>query len=395
MGPIESAAQGSLRSANRAAVLDLLGRSAPLSRADVTRLTGLSRSTVSGIIKELIAEELVDEGPRGEPTTGSGRPPALLSLTGAPGVLVGVDVGHRHVRVAVADIGATILAEEHLSLDVDHLAGPALDRAADMVERCLKEADVTPERVVGVGMGVPGPIDPRSGVIASPILPGWVGMVPADELGARIGFPVRADNDANIGALGELEYGAARGIDDLIYVKVAGGIGAGLVLAGRLHRGVTGIAGEIGHVRLRDDGPVCRCGNRGCLETLVAAQHLVNLLQPAYEQTLTVDRMLELADEGDAGVNRILDDAGRSIGRVLADLSNHLNPAAIVVGGTVGESSSLLRGIRDSVQRYAQPDTFANLRVTAGALGERAEVMGALVLAKDTTAAIDHRTTSL
>ena len=382
------------RAANRTAVLDALIRSGPLSRADVARVTGLSRSTVSAIVRELMHEELVQERADTSETDPAarrnGRPPSLLSFTGAPGVLVGVDVGHRHVRVAVADLAATPLAEQYLSIDVDHEATAVLDRTAQMVHECLAEADVSPDRVLGVGMGVPGPIDPRTGTIVSPILPGWVGRIPAQELSRRIGLEVRADNDANLGALGELQHGAARGVDDVIYVKVAGGIGAGLILAGRLHRGVTGIAGEIGHVRLQDDGPVCRCGSRGCLETLVAAQNLVGLLQPAYAEQLTVERMLELARSGDAGVNRILDDAGRSIGRVLADLSNHLNPAAIVVGGDVGSARSLLRGLSDSVQRYAQPDTAAALEVRPGELGERAELMGALALARGAAAAVAH-----
>lgn len=381
------------RAVNRTAVLDLLARSGPLSRADVIRLTGLSRSTVSGIVRNLMDDGLVQKCPA-EPATDAarthGRPPSLLSVTGAPGILVGVDVGHRHVRVAVADLSAKPVVERFLAIDVDHDAETVLARAAQLVRECLAEADVSPERVLGVGMGVPGPIDPRTATIVSPILPGWVGLAPAAELSQRIGLEVRADNDANLGALGELQYGAARGIDDVIYVKVAGGIGAGLVLAGRLHRGVTGIAGEIGHVRLRDDGPVCRCGSRGCLETLVAAQSLVDLLQPAYAEPLTVERMLELARAGDAGANRILDDAGRSIGRVLADLSNHLNPGALVVGGDVGGAGSLLRGISDSVQRYAQPDTAAALQVTPGELGERAELMGALALAQGATAAAPH-----
>lgn len=386
------------RAANRKAVLDVLVRSGPLSRADVIRRTGLSRSTVSAIVRELMADDLVQERADTRMDTSgaelggrrSGRPPALLSITGAPSVLVGVDIGHRHVRVAVADLSATSLSEQFLSIDVDHDAAEVLERAAGMVKGCLAEADVSADRVLGVGMGMPGPVDPRTGSIVSPILPGWVGMAPAAELSRRIGLDVRADNDANLGALGELEYGAARGVADVIYVKVAGGIGAGLILAGRLHRGVTGIAGEIGHVRLQDDGPVCRCGSRGCLETLVAAQNLVGLLQPAYPETLTVERMLELAHAGDAGVNRILDDAGRAIGRVLADLSNHLNPGAIVVGGDVGSARSLLRGISDSVQRYAQPDTAAALRVTPGELGDRAELLGALALARGVTAAVGH-----
>ena len=397
-GGTDESGRSALRTGNRDLVLELLSRSEPLSRSELIRRTGLSRSTVSSIIKELMSEGHVAETATGPAPKGNGRPPTRLTLAGDPRVLVGVDIGHRHVRVAVSDLSSSILAEREVALDVDREpAAPTLDLTAQMVKECLADASADESRVVGVGMGVPGPIDPRTGTIVSPILPGWVTLRPAVELADRLGLDVRTDNDANVGALGELVHGAARGYDDVIYVKVAGGIGAGLILAGRLHRGVTGIAGEIGHVRLHDDGPVCRCGNRGCLETQVAAPRLVELLRPAYGMDLDVDRMLELSRAEDAGVNRILDDAGRAIGRVLADLSNHLNPAVIVVGGAIGVSPSLLRGIRDSVARYAQPDTASALRVIPGSLGEHAGVMGALALAKDVPAvaglptAADHR----
>jgi predicted NBD/HSP70 family sugar kinase/biotin operon repressor len=375
---------------NTDVVLDLLARSGRMSRADLTRATGLSRATVSAIVRDLLSQGLVVEAAdRGQPHRGgSGRPPTLLSLEGPAGVLVGIDVGHRHVRVGVADLDATLLAEGALAVDVDHDSAGVLDLATEMVTSLLAEAGADLNRVTGVGMGVPGPVDPRTGETSSAILPGWRGMVPAEEMHRRLGVPVRLDNDANVGALGEFHHGAAQGLNDVIYVKAAGGIGAGLILGGRLHRGVSGRAGEIGHVRLDDAGPVCRCGNRGCLETLVSAPKLVELLQPAYDENLTVERMLELGRDGDVGVSRVLNDAGRSIGRVLADLSNHINPAAIVVGGGMGQSEALLLGIRDSVDRYAQPDTASAVRVTPGALGDQAEVMGAIALALDATAVV-------
>ncbi|PVG81610.1 ROK family transcriptional regulator [Nocardioides gansuensis] len=383
-------AVSTVRAGSRTVVLDLLSRSAPVSRAEVARLTGLSRSTVSGIVQELLVEGVVQESRGVEPARGGGRPPTLISLRGEPGVLVGVDIGHRHVRVAVADLSAVPLAEEARPVDVDHSADEALDLAAELVQQCLVAAGIGAgsDRIVGVGMGVPGPVHPRTGIVVSPILPSWVGRSPAWELARRLGRPVHVDNDANIGALGEVRHGAARGHSDVIYVKASSGIGAGLVLAGKLYRGATGIAGEIGHVRFDDDGPVCRCGNRGCLETAVAGPKLVELLQPAYGPGLTVGKMLELGREGDVGVTRILDDAGRSLGRVIADLCNHLNPEIIVIGGDMRVAPSFLRGIRDSIDRYAQPDTARALTVVPGVLGDRAGVVGALVVAQDDTAVV-------
>ncbi|NYI78161.1 ROK family transcriptional regulator [Nocardioides panzhihuensis] len=372
-----------LRVANRSQVLDLLGRSAPVSRAELAQRTGLSRSTVSSIVQELLASEQIVETTGAALPRGGGRPPSLLTVNGAPGTLVGVDIGHRHVRVAVADLAAKPLAEHEIRLDADNSPIETIDRAAALVRECLATAGIDPrtDRVLGVGMGIPGPVDPHSGIVVSPILANWIDLTPGDELARRLGMPVHVENDANLGALAEVAHGAARDVDDVIYVKASSGIGAGLILAGELFRGVTGIAGEIGHVRFDENGPICRCGNRGCLEKAFGGSRLVELLQPAYAETLSVERLLELAQEGDIRVNRILDDAGRAVGRVLADLCNHLNPALIVVGDTMRDSESFVLGIKDSIDRFTQPDTAAALDVVPSELGENAGVMGALVMA--------------
>jgi predicted NBD/HSP70 family sugar kinase len=292
-----------------------------------------------------------------------------------------VDLGHRHIRLAFARRGAAMLAERTIAIDVDRSAEKTLDTAATLIRELLADAGIELGDVIGIGMGVPGPVNWRTGRTTSAVLPGWRGLAQGAELERRVGIPVSADNDAFLGALGELRHGVARGLDDVVYVKVADGLGAGLVLGGRLHRGATGIAGEIGHVQVREDGPVCRCGSRGCLESQVSTVKLIELLQPAHGERLTVDAVLELGRAGDAGVNRVLNDAGMTIGRVLADLCNTLNPTAVVVGGVMGGSQALVGGVRHAVDRYAQPDTSAAVRVTAGRLGARAELMGALTLA--------------
>jgi predicted NBD/HSP70 family sugar kinase len=212
-------------------------------------------------------------------------------------------------------------------------------------------------------------------------MPGWQGLLPGEELEQRLGVPVHADNDANLGALAELHQGSARGRHDVVYLKIASGVGAGIVLGGRLHRGASGIAGEIGHVQVGEDGQVCRCGNRGCVETMVSASRLLELLRPTYGEPLSIVQVLALDDGGDAGVRRVLSDAGRIIGRAVADLANSLNPELVVVGGTVGRSPSLVEGLRASIDRYAQPDTAAALEVVPGALEDRSELVGAVALA--------------
>jgi predicted NBD/HSP70 family sugar kinase len=254
-----------------------------------------------------------------------------------------------------------------------------MDAAVDLVGAALADAGVERGRVVGAGLGLPGPIDARSGTVGSSvIMPSWAGLAPREILAKRLGLAVEVDNDANLGARAEAVYGAGRDYADFVYVKIASGIGAGLQLGGRLHAGATGFAGEVGHVQVTQGGAVCRCGSRGCLESVAAVPALLELLRPAHGPGLDVAGLVRLVDEGDPGARRVVEDAGRAVGRVLADLCNALDPAAIVVGGDLSAAGEpLLHGIRESVRRYALPGA---LQVVAGELGGRAEVLGALAL---------------
>jgi predicted NBD/HSP70 family sugar kinase len=365
-----------LRELNRLRVVDELRRRGNASRGEIADATGLSRTTVTTLVADLQGRGLVTETDASNGRHTRGRPPVQLRLDPSAGAAIGVDFGHSHVHVAVADLSATVLGERRVELDVDGAPGKALDVAAALGHELVARAGLDPRRVVGAGMGLPGPLG------ASAILRGWAELDPAKELTRRLGVTAILGNDANLGALAELSLGAGRGMQDLVYLKLASGIGAGLVLGGRLHHGATGIAGEIGHVQVKQDGAVCRCGNRGCLETVASAQALLESLKPAYGDDLTVRGMLELASNSTHGAQRVIKDAGWAIGRAVADLCNSLNPEAIVVGGVLGASGTpLLEGIRESVDRYAQPGTADAVTVLSGELGERAEVLGALALA--------------
>lgn len=281
---------------------------------------------------------------------------------------------------------AQVLAEDVSAFDVDGSAEAALQHAGSIAGRLL--ALLPPgdrSRVVGGALGLPAPVDVSTGTVGpGNILPQWVDRHPARELGQRLDLPFAIDNDANLGALGESSHGAAAGLGDVIYVKAATGIGAGLVIGGRLHRGSAGRAGEIGHVTVDPDGLLCRCANRGCLETVATVTQVLAAVQPLHDAPLTMDAVARLVTEGDPGAVRVVGDAGRAIGRVLADLVNILNPEIVVFGGELAAADGpFLAGVRTSIERYAQPGLARALRIEAGTLGARAQLVGAAVLALD------------
>jgi glucokinase-like ROK family protein len=381
----ESGSLHSLRELNSRRVIDALRERGRASRAELARGTGLSRSTVSSIVADLIEDGLVSEQADATATahgTHGGRPPVLLSLDKSAGLAVGIDFGHTHLRVAVSDLSHEVLSESGHELDVDHSAADGLDAAAELVSGVLEDAGANGSRVIGVGMGVPGPIDRTTGTVgSSAILPGWIGVDAAAEMSRRLELPVHVENDANLGALAEFVWGSGKGHSELVYLKLSSGIGAGLLLGGRLYQGIGGTAGEIGHTLVHPGGEVCRCGNRGCLETVASTRAIAALLSRSRGEEVTAKRLLELLANGDPGARRLIEDAGREVGTSVANLCNLINPARVIVGGELSAAGdTLLEPLTESIRRYAISSAAEQVTAVAGVLGERAELLGALAL---------------
>lgn len=376
----------SMRDRNRLLIVDQLRQRRTATRGELARATGLSRATIAALVTDLgarglVVEHLNGDGPR---TRGPrGRPAVPLRLDTPAGAAVGVDFGHDHVRVAVANLSSTVLAERFIALDVDHQPDIALTAAANVIDDLLDETGLTRREVIGGGVGIPAPVDGRTGTVgSSSILPAWSGLDIRHEAAQRLGVDVEVDNEANLGALAEATVGAGREHADLVYVKLSAGIGAGFVLAGELCRGSAGLAGEIGHIQARPDGPVCRCGKRGCLETVASTEALLALLRPIHGDDLTLAALLELSRSADDATVRVIHEAGRAVGRVLADICNTINPGIVVVGGDLSPAGEpLVSGIREAIDRYALPAAANVVAVTQGALRERAALVGALTLA--------------
>jgi predicted NBD/HSP70 family sugar kinase len=378
-----SGSLSSLREFNRLRIVDFLRTNGTASRAELARRTGLSRSTVSTLVADLQRRGLVVEragqfAGEGQP----GRPAALLELDPRAAAAVGIDFDHDKVRVAVSDLSRSVLAEATAPHDVDHDAQGALDLAARLIKQTLDDTGLERDRLLGVGVALAGPIDHDRGALhPSDVLPGWAHVDAAREIEERVDLPAYVDNDANLGALAEVTLGAGRNARFAAYLSISSGIGAGIVVDGRPYHGHRGTAGEIGHVVVDPQGPICRCGNRGCLETLASGPALLKLVQDSRDEELTVREMIELARDGDAGCTRAIADAGQVIGRVVAGLVNLFSPEMVVIGGDLGEAGDLLLDpLREAVRRNALPAAAEELKVVAGELGERANLLGALAL---------------
>jgi predicted NBD/HSP70 family sugar kinase len=377
-----------LREVGRLRVLQALHESVRTSRTELVRLTGLSRATVSALVADMISAGLVQEesGATEPETRSTGRPALSLSLDPSAAYAIGADIGHQHVRVMLCDLFGTPVWDTAVDKEVDRAPHETLDLAAELIGQAMRERDIPRARVLGIGAGIASPVHKSTGALgAEGIMPGWTGIRPGPELEQRTGLPTQLTNDANAGALAERLYGAGRFADDMVYIRLSAGIGAGIVADGKLLLGASGLVGEIGHLPAVPHGRVCRCGNRGCLETIASPVAIARLLQESWDEPVAPHDLPRLLREGSKGALRAIDDAGEAIGRALANLVTLFNPALVVVGGDLAEAGEALFGpLRRSIDRHALPSATQDLAVVPGELGERAEARGAagIVLAR-------------
>lgn len=369
--------QSSLREANRSAVVETVKRHGGLTQVELVGATGLSPATVSTIVKQLVSDGVVEV----RTTIRSGRRAQLVTLAHRVGLAVGVHVGQRHIRVAIADFTHEVLAERVLPMPVDHPVDTSLDRTALLVVDLLEHLGLAMQDVVGIGIGLPAPVDDGTGMISvRGIMRGWDEVHVGHVLSKRLALPVYVDNDANLGALAESTRGASREYRDSVYVRASYGTGAGIIINHQLHRGFAGTAGEIGHVQVDPQGDICRCGSRGCLDTVVGSRAIVEPLR-ATHGNLTLRDVVQRAREGDPGCAQVIADAGAEIGAVVSGAAMTVNPQCIVVGGELAETGEiLLQPMREALRRRVLLNQIAPLEVIPAELGNAAEVAGAIAL---------------
>jgi len=383
-----------VKSFNKHAALDLIRfTGVGLSRTDLADKMGLTRAAVSLIVNDLLESQVVQEAAsRSAP---SGRPPIVLEINPNRGLVGAIDMGATHLSIALADFTARIHQEAEFPFDIK--AGPevCIGQADKKLQSMLSEIGLSISDLSAIGLGVPGPVITEAGmVIAPPIMPGWDHFPIRETLEKKWDCPVTLNNDAELGALGEWAYGAGRGEKNIAYIKVGSGVGAGLVLNQQIYGGTTGAAGEIGHLTIDENGPLCNCGNHGCLEAYAGGHAIAlqgkslaksgkrTLLSDIPTEKITALEVTEAARHGDLHAQEIIRRAGTSIGIAIAGLINLFNPSVVIIGGGVAQiGDTLTNPIRQAVRERAMRASEQSVRITTGMLGRRSLLIGATVQA--------------
>jgi glucokinase-like ROK family protein len=368
-----------------------------VARSELTEVLGVSRSKISLEVGRLLEAGLLVEVGLAE--SEGGRRSSLLSIPRSAGLIAAVDVGATSIDVALSTLGSQLVAHRGEVADVRDGPKVVLGRVKELLAELLEEQGAERREVRAIGVGVPGPVEQASGLLRSPpIMPDWDRFPIRDAFAGEYAAPVFVDNDVNVMALGEHWGGVGRGVDNLLFVKIGTGIGGGIIADGRLYRGIQGCAGDIGHICADPEGPVCTCGNRGCLEAMAAAPAIVRKAErcardgssPILSQVLLEKGELSAMDVGEAAslgdyrALEIIRESGRLVGGVLATLVSTLNPSLIVIGGGVSNiGHSLLAEIRSTVYGRSLPLATRNLPVVLSELDQVAGVTGASVLAAE------------
>ena len=380
------------------AVLDAVRHGGANSRPAIISRTGLGRAVVGQRVADLLDLGLVRTDGLGQ--SSGGRAPRAIRLNSAVGHSLVADLGATSVAVAVADLAGRLIAHHEEPGDITRGPEAILGRIDTLFERMIAKTGMEPGSRWGIGIGVPGPVEFATGrTIAPPIMPGWDRYAVRERFATRYAVPVWVDNDVNMMALGEYRAGVAKHHENAIFIKIGSGIGAGLLIDGRLHRGVQGSAGDVGHVQVSDDPTiVCRCGNTGCLEALAGGAALARLgaeaaadgRSPVLAERLGQRSGIDASDvawaatRGDPFSVEVIAQAGRLTGRMVATLVNALNPSLVIIGGGVAHAGDvLLAAIRETVYARSLPLATRDLRILGSGLGDLAGLTGAAHMVAD------------
>jgi predicted NBD/HSP70 family sugar kinase len=377
----DSTRPSALGSTGPSELFQLLRDGRPRTRAELAAMTGLARSTVGLRLDALVALGLV--GPFADAVSTGGRPPSRVALVPSARVVLGADFGAGHLNLVLTDLMGEALTGRRSLLDIADGPGASLATMVAEADALLAGLGRTRRDLIGVGIGLPGPVQFSTGrPVAPPIMPGWDGFDVPGWVRGHLDVPVLVDNDVNIMALGERSF-AWPDVDHFLFVKVATGIGSGIISGGRLQRGAQGIAGDIGHVQVaRGAGIPCHCGNVGCLEAVASGPAIAAALRREGHDVRGGAEVIDLVRAGDVDAIQAVRQAGRDIGEVLTACVNLINPSTIAVGGSMAQAGEhLIAGVREVVYSRSMPLATEHLSIVQSRSGEDAAVIGASMLA--------------
>jgi len=382
-----------IRDRNRARILQVLMANSPLSRMQISQQTNLSKSTVSVIVSDLLREELVCEGETGASGASGGRRPVLLRFNDRARFACGIEIDAETCHGVLVDLQCKPLRRASLGVRGSEVSD-VLTSIASTVDRLLEGDDRT--SCVGCGVAMVGLVNSDEGIVLSSTHFAWRDVPLRDLLAEHLGFPVRVADRPKAAVLGEKWYGIGQGVDNLVYIHLGSGIGAGIVIGGELYAGQSHTAGEIGHITVDRDGPLCGCGNRGCLEALASgpaiARRTIALAKGGSQTSMAdwVEGNLELitakmvdqaASKGDQLALRVIRETGEHVGIAIANLLDVVNPELVIVGGPVARfGKPFLDSIHRTVRQRALSLPASAAQIVLSVLGQDAEAIGAAAL---------------
>lgn len=367
-----------MKSMNKSIILNKIRKDGPISRAQIARETNLTPPTVSSNVKELLEQKIVEERDIGE--SQGGRKPTMLVINDQAFCIIGVDAGPENIKCIVSDLAGKILKRSEIKLELPVDNNQFIDALKRGISTCLDGIPKSENEVIGIGIAMHGVVDVEKGMsLYAPNL-GLSDIPIKEELEKAFGLEVKVENDARAMALGEFWFGNHGDVKSMLAVNIGRGVGAGLIIDGKLYHGSSDIAGEIGHMTIDLHGEICECGNRGCLQTFVTGPAIARKVK-AQANPLTAETIYELAVGGNEDYASILAESGRAMGIGLTNLIHIINPEKIVLGGGVSKAEKfLLPAIRETIEKSALTASASRTRVEVTKLGDDATLIGAITL---------------
>jgi len=387
--PYQTGDQNLVRTMNLSVILNCLRERAPLSRAQLAEITGLNKTTVSSLVRQLLQHHFVRE--IGYGPSSSGRPGVLLELNPHAGSIIGLEIGVDFILLLLTDFKAQTLWRWEERNGSDKRPERVIQRASDIIERAFAQSRQLGLSVLGLGVGIPGLVDVTTGIVLFAPNLQWHDVPLEQELTKRFPIPVLIDNDANTAALGEKYFGVAQASKNFIYLSAGVGLGGGIFIGDELYRGQRGYAGEVGHMTIVENGLLCNCGSRGCLETLVSQTAVLNRVRQAVERgqassvaangDIGFAQVLRAAEAGDAVARTALEETGQSLGVGVANLVNAFNPEIVVLGGILSRAGEfILPLVEKTLRERLLCQEYEQVQVKISAHGFDACAVGGVAL---------------